>query len=505
MRTPRLIAIALAAVLAPGACSSDSYVIVTVDARPAVRDPRALSVSLSNAGTTRVDTLALAGHAFPVTFSISAPGRAGDLAISVDATDDAGLVVGRGSAQATLASPEASVLLETADFVVNTEFAADQFPADDFEAAGFQLAALPDGTWTAAYRDSCQANSCNIYGRRFDKLGKPVQTAVSASANAFLLSTQPTLGASTPAIAAGATTTLAVWDFYDLQNTTHGLACRSLDPTGRATADQTLVATDSADVVAVAALGTGSFVASWNAQSGSDEVIRTATIRPDCIGQVAAQTVSTSAGFAHRASLAASGDRVLFAWILDGNLYTRMAQASGALLGLDGVLVPLTATEQIAHARVAAASGGGFVIAARWVQSSLTSGPGRIELFRVSAAGQIMGAPTLVTDRSATDVDNRESFGIASRPDGTVLVAWHTCDPIGDDSRCGVFGRFLRDTGEPLGDAFVIPTTTDGDQKRPSVVALPDGFVAMWSDGSARPPDTVGLSVRARILYPPAR
>ena len=90
------------------------------------------------------------------------------------------------------------------------------------------------------------------------------------------------------------------------------------------------------------------------------------------------------------------------------------------------------------------------------------------------------------------------------------MVVWHSCGALGDASMCGVFGRVMRhdtagDTFAPLGDAAVLPTTTDGDQRLPSVVGLPDAFLAMWSDTSGKPPDTAGQSVRARIVYPPAR
>ena len=37
----------------------------------------------------------------------------------------------------------------------------------------------------------------------------------------------------------------------------------------------------------------------------------------------------------------------------------------------------------------------------------------------------------------------------------------------------------------------------------PSVAGLPDGFVAIWSDASAQPPDVVGSAVRARVMYLP--
>lgn len=498
---------AVTAVTTIGACSSGGYVTVTVDARPAVHDAKALSITLSNGGTTRTDTLSLRDQSFPVTFSISSPGRTGDLGIAIDATDENGLVVGHGSAATKLAASNAAVTLDSTDFVVNTDYAGDQFPSDDFEASGFQLAALPDGTWTAAFRDSCMAGSCNIFGRRFDAAGKPVQTALSASTNAFVLTTAPTTSASTPAIASGAATTIAVWDFSDPAGTAMGVACRALDTAGRASADQKAIATaEFADVVSIAALGTGNFVASWNTFVTTTDLIHAAFIKPDCSALVPVLTVSTPANNARRASVAGSAEQVLFAWIVDGDLHTRLASTAGAFTSADAVLVHKTAADEIAHARVAAAAGGGFVIAARWTPIGLT-GPGRIELLRVDTAGKLVGMPALITDRTAVDgaanFGNDESFGIASRPDGTVLVAWHTCGDFADDNLCGVFGRIMRDTGDPVTDTFVIPTTTAGDQKLPSVVGLPDAFVATWSDASGKPPDIAGHSVRARIIYPP--
>jgi hypothetical protein len=505
MHLPRLFTGVILSLPALAACSSsDDFVLVTVSAQPAVHDVTSLTVALSNGGTTRMDSLALRDRAFPVTFSISAPGRSGDLAIAIDAIDGAGLVVGHGSAATTTVAPDAIVALDATDFVVNTDFASDQYPADDFEASGFQVAALADGTWTAAFRDSCLGGSCSIFARRFDKLGRPVQSAVSASANAFTLTTAPTTFASTPAIAAGTTTTIAVWDAYTPSpGTGQGVACRALDSAGRATPNQLSVAPDAADVVSVAALSDGNFVASWDTlpAAATDRVIHSVLIKPDCTPAGAVQTVSTLVGSAHRGAVATSADRALFVWIVAGDLHARMMSNTGAFTTTDTILVPKTATEEIMHARVAGVAGGGFVIAVRWAQSTLTSGPGRIDLVRVSPAGSLVAAPTLVTDKSATDFDNREAFSIASRTDGTVLVAWHTCGALGDDHMCGVFGRVVRDNGVPVTDVFVLPTTTDGDQKLPSVVGLPDSFVALWTDASAKPPDVAGLAARARIIY----
>jgi hypothetical protein len=487
-----------------GSCaSSDDYVVVTVDARPAVRDAAAIAVTLSNAGSKRTDTLDLRAPTFPVTFSISAPGRTGELAIAIEATTEAGLVVGRGGATSSVDAAAAKVMLESTDFVVNTDYAGDQFPSGDFEASGFQVAALPDGTWTAAFRDACPSGSCSLFARRFDARGAPVATQAAAGTNAFPVTAKPTDGRSTPAIASGATTTIAVWDAY--AGDVGSVACRTLDTGGRISATQTSLAADAADVVSVTAIAGDSFVASWNAipAGGTENAIRAAFIKPDCTAPAGPITVSTLPGFAHRSSVASTAGKVLFAWIVGGDLHIRMASTAGVFATGDTVLVAQTATDEIDHARVVAASGGGFAIAVRWSQKATATGTGRIELYRVTSDGALAGATALVTDRSASDFDSSEAFAAASQPDGTLLVAWHTCGALGDDSMCGVFGRILHDTGVPVTDAFAIPTTTLGDQKRPSVAALPGAFVAVWSDASASPPDPDGQAVRARIVYPP--
>ncbi|MBC7974803.1 MAG: hypothetical protein H7138_07425, partial [Myxococcales bacterium] len=275
-------AAALVALVSLGACAGpDDYIIVTVEAPASVRGARALTITLANAGTTRMDTLALDGAAFPVTFSVSTPGRTGDLAIAIDATGATDLVVGRGATRTTLGTAGARVVLDTTDFVVNTEHDADQFTSNDFEAGGFQLAARPDGSWTAAFRDNCPGAECTVFARRFDATGAPVTT--NAASDAFPLTTRPTTTASTPALAASANTTLAVWDFFDVDPpAATGVACRAIDAGGVATATQRAISDDVADVISIAALTTGDFIASWTTASGGIQGIRAMRIAADC-------------------------------------------------------------------------------------------------------------------------------------------------------------------------------------------------------------------------------
>ncbi|MBL9017892.1 MAG: hypothetical protein JNL83_27145 [Myxococcales bacterium] len=509
---PRL-PIALAAVGALGAgltaCSDESYLVVTVTGRPAVHDVSNLKVTLSNAGTMRTDDLALGSATFPVTFSISAPGRSGDLGVSVDAVDQDGLLVGRGETTTTVDATTAAVTLDTADFVINTEYADNQFPSDDYEAHGFQVSSGSDGTWTTAYRDRCMA-PCNMFARRFDRTGKAVVTKIAAGTNGFPISTNLTTSLSTPAIATAGMNTMEVWDFSDPNMAgTVGVACRSIDATGMGIPDERVIATDpSTDVVSVAPLANGNFAVAWNAFI-TTSVIRTAIVRPDCTVLAGPLTVSTTAS-ARKATVTSVGTTpgtVLYAFVIDGGVRVRLANFTGGFINPtsagDVQFVPKTATEVVESVRVAPL-GTGFAIVVRWALATGTTGPGRIDLYRTNNMGAVIGQAIPVTTRSGSDFQSSEAFGVATRAsDNTLLVVWHSCLTNGDGSGCGVYGRAFRENGTPAGEEFLIPTTTTGDQTNPSATALDDSFAVVWKDDSGQAPDVAGSSVRGRIIYPP--
>lgn len=499
-------AIAAAAAGLLGGCGDEqTYIIVTVTNRAAVHDAANLKVTLSNSGTMRTDELALKATPFPVTFSISAPGRTGDLGIQVEAIDQNGILVGRGETTSTVEAPTASVMLETADFVINTDFADDQFPSNDYEAHGFQVASASDGSWTAAYRDKCSA-PCNMFARRFDKTGRPVSTKLAAGTNGFPVSTNLTSSLSTPAIATAGTTTLEVWDYDDPASTTVGVACRSIDATGMGSPDQISVATDpSTDVVSIAPLSNGNFAVAWSALI-TTSVIRAAIIRPDCTVLSAATTVSTTAS-ARKVSVASTGQTqgtVMYAFVIDGGVRVRLANNTNTYTsGTDVQFLAKTATENVESVRVAPL-GTGFAVLVRWALTAGSTGPGRIELYRTSNTGAVIGSSILVTNKSGSDFASSEAFGVATRADGVLMVVWHSCLTNGDGSGCGVWGRAFRENGTPVGDEFGIPTTTIGDQTNPSVAALDDAFAVVWRDDSGTAPDIAGAAIRGRVIYPTA-
>ena len=496
--------LACALLAALGACPGEQdYIIVTVTGRAAVHDIKTLKVTLSNEGTMRTDDLPFGEQQLPVTFSVSAPGRTGDLGVSVEGLDKDGLLVGLGAATSTLDVLTADVLLDSADFVINTDYAEDQFPSDDYEAHGFQVSAAPDGsTWTAAYRDRC-SSPCNMFARRFDKAGRPVQTKLAASTNGFPMSTTPTTSVSTPAIATAGNNTIEAWDFNDptAMTTTVGVACRSIDATGQGNPDQVTIATDaSTDVVSISPLANGNFAVAWSAIITTG-VVRSAIVRSDCALLAGPSTVSTTAS-ARKVSVATLGTTVMYAFVVDGGVRLRFGNTSNVFTSpTDVQFLPKTSTESIESVRVAPL-GTGFAVFVRWALSASFMGPGRLELYRTSATGAMIGTPILVSTKSGSDFGSSEAFGVASRPDGVLMVTWHSCLTNGDGSGCGVWGRAFRENGTPVGDEFIVPTTTTGDQSNPSVAPLTDAFVVVWKDDSAQAPDVAGSAIRGRIIYP---
>ncbi len=487
-------------------CGGDeTFMIVTIDSVPAVHDVSTIEVALDNEGALRGDSFETNDLEFPATFSIAASGRAGNLSIIVSARDDDGLLVGRGTTSTMFESPTAAVTLDSADFVVNTDFADDQFPSNDFESHGYQVGAGADGVWTAVYRDACSA-PCNMFARRFDVSGLPVDSGLAAGTNGFAVSTELSDGFfTTPATATAGAVTVALWNFSEAPpGTTSGVACRAIDATGNGLGNQVTISTETVFpfAITVAPLANQSFAVAWNA-SATDNVTRTTIVNAQCQpGPLVDVSTVLGTGGAIRPTVATNANRITYAWIVDGDARFRVMTDTNTQVTGDLLLVAKTATDTVKFVRVTKL-GTGFGLFVRWATIS-GNGPGKIELYKISIAGTIQGTPTLITTKTASSFDTAQGFSVATRDDdGTALVVWHTCGEVTDESGCGVFGRTVDSTGLPVGDEFNLATTTELDQTSPSVVGLPGAFAAVWRDASMKEPDVAGTSVRGRVLYPP--
>jgi hypothetical protein len=224
--------------------------------------------------------------------------------------------------------------------------------------------------------------------------------------------------------------------------------------------------------------------------------------KPDCSTlQVNPVNVTpTVATLGHRRShVAANGAGMLFVWVADNEVRVRSATNNLSTLGTELRAVAKTTSLEVDHVRVVP-YGTGYALGVRWAAVDGTS-PGKIEVYKLDATGNVVGTPTLITDKSGSDFASDKGFGMAARSDGALMVVWHTCSS--GPGSCDVLGRILRPTGVPVGEEILLPTSTGSDQVNPSVVALDGAFVAAWNDSSQLDPDKSMSAVRARILYPP--
>lgn len=485
--------------------------LVTVKVRPAVVGAESLTVELKNGAGLAGDSFELRDHAFPVTFTVSSPGRTGDLEIKVSAKNGDGLLVGRGTATIPILSETGEVLVDSADFVVNTDFTDDQFLTNDFEAVGHQLSANSAGEWIASFRQRCTPTAgCNVYARRFDRTGRPL-TSGTAALNAFTVNTSPAGVISASAAAAGVEKTLLFWETINAGGSADGVACRAYDRAGTPSdAAEKKIATElGTDVVVATALPNGTFAVAWAGRAVATDPlnIRTMIVDSNCNSLGALQAVGTllPTGGLRQSAIAASGNGYLIAWKSDNTVRARSVPLNGIPTATpDTLLLTPPAGEDFAMVRVAGNNNGYALVVARRAGTKTS-----LELYRVTAnattAPALAGPATLITDK----LDGLfEGFSVASHPLGPIFVTWHGCGTErGDGEGCGVFGRVIATNGTPIGEAFVIPTTTALDQTNSAVTPLTaeDGsplFVVSWNDSSTAAPDMGGQAVRARIIYP---
>lgn len=502
--------LSLAAVLSlVAACSDTPTMVVTVRARPAVAGAASLTIELKNGAGLAGDTFELRDRTFPVTFSISSPGRNGELEIKVSARDKDNLLVGRGASLVDIASDTAEVLVDSADFVVNTNVADDQYLTNDFEAVGAQLGSGPTGEWTVTFREDCTAAGCNLFARRYNLLGLPVTSALAAGTNAFAVNTGRVGVATSPAIARGVEKSLAFWETVDTSNATDGVACRALDATGAATNERKLVTEPSTDVVVATPLFNGSFAVTWSGRTVVTDrsALRTLVVGDDCAPRGGVQAVNTMApaAGARQSSMAASQEGYVVVWHADGGVRARFFNLQGVpTAAAETQLLTPEVGEQLSVVRVTAYEGGFALVVMRTAAASNS-----LRLVRFAAGPtqvpSLLGSAAIIVERLDSAF---VGFSVASHARGPILATWEGCGEAGDGEGCGVFGRLYGLDGVARGEPFIIPTTTAKNQENPSVTALSvdNGtamFVAAWNDGSNAAPDTSGSSVRARLLYFP--
>ncbi|MCA9676304.1 MAG: hypothetical protein KC464_14800, partial [Myxococcales bacterium] len=504
---------AAAAAAAPGCADPVTATVVTVDARPSVRGVATLDVTLSNDNATLRESFSVAGRGFPMTFSVETPGRTGALDVTIVGHDADGAVAALGAGTGTIVTDDvgdATVLLDPADFPVNTIVAGAQKLAYDATTAGTQVAAAPDGTFTVGFVDDCSIVSrCDVWGRRFDVTGAPVETLLAASPAQFNLNRSDVFG-NDPALAVAPDgSMMSTWTTFD-EILASGVTAAGDEALPFET---TLNVGTTPRAPAVTAFPDGTFFVVWTETDGGsgDTVVRgrflsntgAPTANPNS-NDSGPFTISTGAdGTPGAPVVVATGDERTagIAWTVGTDVRMRFTNKTG-------VLTP--------QAEVTAASYDPFAFDV-W-GPALTATPGGTYLLAIgvrSFGGDVdTGAIVLRQVASplaqTVGVDSVVARGVDyTRPsiagkDGAFAVAWQACTSGADGAGCGIAARTVRASGLPVGAAVQVNTTTTGDQTTPSIAALTGGAWAVaWTDASGARPDQADTGIRARIIYPP--
>ena len=113
-----------------------------------------------------------------------------------------------------------------------------------------------------------------------------------------------------------------------------------------------------------------------------------------------------------------------------------------------------------------------------------------------NADGTPAGDDFLLSTTTLNDQDRPTVIGLT---DGRFLATWESYDePLEDGTN--VHGRFFSADGAPLGDNFIINTTTAGSHYYISASALADGRFAVTFKSSELQGDSLVYKIRARIL-----
>lgn len=326
------------------------------------------------------------------------------------------------------------------------------------------IAARPGGGFVVVWRsDDLDDQDQLVFGRTLAATGLP-------DGPRFIVSESPTEEYPMPAVAAGGSSVVAVWDEGD------DLLARRFDTSGTPLDGQFTVASDLVGYYpSVAADPLGNFLVAWSNDDGSGLGIAAQAF--DALGvplggPVQVNTYTTSDQSRPSVSADGAGNFVVTwdSYGQDGDGYGIFAQrfaASGMPVGGEIAVNDQTDADQ-RFASVSVDPGGGFLVA--WQDDSEC-------FFCVDARGFDAGGAALGPSVRIDDDDTGSPSGrpIATSVDaaGTFTVAWS------DDYR--IVSRQVDPTGTPLSALFQVSHLRSGYLYSPGVAAAPGGeFVVSW-------------------------
>ncbi len=181
------------------------------------------------------------------------------------------------------------------------------------------------------------------------------------------------------------------------------------------------------------------------------------------------------------------------------SIKAQIFSGSGAKVGGEFLVNTFTAGAQESPSTTAL-SNGNFVVTWQDASGSLGDLDGSIKGQIFSSVGAKIGSEFLVN--SATS-GKPLTPAIVALVGGGFVVTWS--DPsgtLGDNSSSSIKAQVFNDSGDRIGEEFLVNEETAGAQSAPSVSALDDGgFIISWTDASGTMGDASGTSIKARIFH----
>jgi len=309
-----------------------------------------------------------------------------------------------------------------AEFLVNTITSGEQ--------ENPSVTALSGGGFVVAWQSDGQDVSegfYRVYGQRYDADG----TAQGAE---FLINTNTVDDRTSPSVTdLSGGGFVVTWQSIDQDGDFNGVYGRLYNADGTpGTEFQVNTTTDgNQDRPSVAGLADGGFVVTWES-GGQDSDL-------DDFDGVYGQRYNAE-------GMAQGGE-------FQVNTHTAHAQNSPSVTGL---------------------SGGGFVVA--WQSWNQDNDRWGVYGQRYNSDGMAQGGEFQVNTHTP---DAQNSPSVTGLSGGGFVVAWQSANQ--DMSGEGIYGRLYNADGTAQGGEFLVPTTTQGNQRDPSVTALDNGgFVVAW-------------------------
>lgn len=302
--------------------------------------------------------------------------------------------------------------------------------------------------------------------------------------SSFFMNNVSTAGnQSLPAIAANATGTryFGAWDFPGATLSVEG---RVINADGSAVGDEFIVNTTTVNNqtdASIAGLANGGYVVTFtdtSADPGGDIRFRLfdalgTPLGPD-VAAVAAVNDDTRSDV-----VALAGGGFVVAWErdfgADSDIRAQIFSAAGTTVGTI-VAIENSGTIDAAAPSITGLTSGGFVAA--WEQRPTGGGDDSVMFRRYDAAGTALGSAVTVSSLGAINRD-AQVLGLA---DGGFVVAF-------TDNGWGISGteisaRIYNADGSARTALFRVNTTTTGDQDKPSLTLMSNGFfVVAWNEG----------------------